>query len=161
MAKETAAVKKGTENKGAASSSKFAVVLVRGLARIPVPIVHTLALLKLIRKNRCIIVEDTPMYRGMLKKVKDYITWGEISEETFVSLVEKRGQPFKGRLQDRKMTYTYKTLEFKGKNYLPYFNLNPPRGGFERKGIKVAYPAGGALGYRGEKMNELLQRMIP
>lgn len=38
--------------------------------------------------------------------------------------------------------------------------LNPPRGGWERKGIKKSFTEGGALGYRGAKMDDLLKRMM-
>ncbi|MCK5561102.1 MAG: 50S ribosomal protein L30, partial [Thermoplasmata archaeon] len=40
----------------------------------------------------------------------------------------------------------------------PIIRLHPPRKGYE--GIKRAYTVGGALGYRGKKINELLARMI-
>ena len=40
-------------------------------------------------------------------------------------------------------------------------NLHPPRGGFERKGIKIPFKVGGALGYRGEKISDLIKRMLP
>ena len=36
----------------------------------------------------------------MVKKAKDYITWGEIDAETFKLLVEKRGNAKKGEKQD-------------------------------------------------------------
>jgi len=38
------------------------------------------------------------------------------------------------------------------------FRLNPPKKGY--KSIKKSYKEGGALGYRGEKINNLIQRMI-
>ena len=41
-----------------------------------------------------------------------------------------------------------------------YFRLNAPRKGFGRKGIKHPYQNGGALGYRGQAINELIKRMI-
>jgi large subunit ribosomal protein L30 len=138
--------------------NKLAVVLVRGLAGVEKHVKDTLMMLKLSRKNRCVVVSVD--LKGMLLKAKDYITWGEISDETFTKLVEKRGVEFKGRLEDRKKKYTYKTLEVKGKKYLPYFNLNPPKKGFGRKGIKAQFKTGGALGYRSDKMNDLLERMI-
>jgi large subunit ribosomal protein L30 len=40
------------------------------------------------------------------------------------------------------------------------FRLSPPRGGFERKGIKTPFTMGGALGNRKEKINDLIKRMI-
>ena len=44
-------------------------------------------------------------------------------------------------------------------NIQPVFKLHPPKKGFKGK-IKRAYGAGGELGYRGEKINELIKRMI-
>lgn len=144
----------------AVSSGRMAVVLVRGLVGVRKPIKDTLSLLQLRRKNHCVVVPATPVFLGMLQKVKDYVTWGEINEEGYKALVEKRGEVYKGRLQDSKGKYSYKVLEVAGKKYKPYFRLNPPRKGFGRKGIKVAFNAGGTLGYRGDKMQELLERMI-
>ena len=40
------------------------------------------------------------------------------------------------------------------------FRLNSPRKGYGRKGIKVSFNEGGALGYRGNKINDLIKRMI-
>ena len=44
--------------------------------------------------------------------------------------------------------------------FKPYFKLHPPRGGFERKGIKTPFSLGGVLGYRKEKMNDLVRKML-
>ena len=41
-----------------------------------------------------------------------------------------------------------------------FFKLRPPEGGFERKGVKHPFSMGGVLGYRKEKINELLMRML-
>ncbi len=139
---------------------KLAVVLVRGFARLRQPLGDTLAMLKLNRKNTCVLVNDTPSIQGMLIKVKDFIAWGEVTTETVTELFIKRGILYTGRLTDSKRIYSYKSIEFEGKKYYPYFYLMPPRQGFGRKGIKLAYNAGGALGYRGEKINDLIQRMI-
>lgn len=141
-------------------AGQFAVVLVRGQAELTQPMLDTLKFLRLHRKNTCVVVADTPVNRGMIAKVKDYVTWGEITEEVFKELVQKRGKVFLARQQDENKMYSYKTLPVQGKKYKPYFTLNPPRKGFGRKGIKVAFTAGGALGYRGEKINDLLRRMI-
>ena len=39
------------------------------------------------------------------------------------------------------------------------FRLKPPVHGFEKNGIKKQFSLGGALGYRGDAMNDLLRRM--
>jgi large subunit ribosomal protein L30 len=42
--------------------------------------------------------------------------------------------------------------------FKPIFRLSPPRKGFE--GNKRSYQNGGALGYRGKDINELIERML-
>jgi large subunit ribosomal protein L30 len=139
---------------------KIAVVLVRGLVNVTHAIKDTLAMLKLTRKNTCIVVDNNPTMLGMIKKAKDYVTWGEISEETYKELVAKRGVLYLGPIQDSKKKYNYKTLEIEGKHYKPYFRLNPPSKGFGRKGIKMPFNKGGGLGPRSDKMNDLILRML-
>ncbi len=146
------------ENKKA--GTKVAIVLVRGHIDLPQPVRDTLKMLKLTRKNFCAVVEDNAVYRGMIKKVKDYVTYGEITEEMFAKLVKARGEIFLGRTTDAKGKYSYATLKFNGKDYKKYFRLNPPRKGFGRKGIKMSFKVGGALGNRGDKINDLIERML-
>ncbi len=143
-----------------AKSSKLAIVLVRGVVGVTQSVKDTLSLLRLNRKNHCIVVDNNPVNLGMIKKVKDFTTWGEIDADTFKELVDKRGEEFQARLTDRKEKYSYKSLEINGKKYKPYFRLNPPKKGFGRKGIKMAFKVGGGLGYRAEKINDLIKRMI-
>lgn len=133
------------------SKGKLAVVLVRGMVKVVRPVKETLMMLNLHRKNHCVVVDNTPVYKGMLLRVKDYITWGGIDDATFAELVQKRGQLSDGR---------QKSLEINGKKYKRYFALNPPRKGFGRNGVKRSFKIGGALGDRGEKMNDLVKRML-
>lgn len=141
--------------------SKIAIVRVRGSVNLSGEVKDTLSLLRLYRKNYCVVVDDSPSYKGMIKKVKDYVTYGEIDDETYKELVEKRGREYKGREKDKKGKIEYKKfILVEGKKIKPFFRLNPPRKGFGRKGIKVGFKAKGALGYRGDKINDLLKRMI-
>ena len=144
----------------AKDGDKVAIVLVRGLVKVNSGIKSTLSSMRLNRKNKCVVLIMGQNLKGMLQNVKDYVTWGPISEETYNQLVEKRGQEFKGRLQDSKKLYGYKTLEIAGKHYKPYFTLSPPRKGFGRKGIKISFKVGGALGNRADKMDDLIMRML-
>ena len=140
---------------------RTAVIRVRGAVNLNREVKNTLNLLRLYRKNFCIVVDNSPSFNGMIKKVKDYVTYGEIDDETYGLLVEKRGEEYKGREQDRKEKIRYKKFVLiNGKKIKPFFRLNPPKGGFGRKGIKVSFKAHGALGYRGNKINDLLKRMI-
>ncbi len=123
---------------------KLAVVRVRGLVRVKKEINYTMELLGLHRKNYCVLVDKKEI--GMIKKVKDYVTYGEIDKETEDALIKKRGEKTKGR---------------DGKEVMKkFFRLSPPKKGFGRKGIKFSFSKSGALGYRGEKINDLLKRMM-
>jgi large subunit ribosomal protein L30 len=140
---------------------KIAVVRIRGGIGVRERIKKALNLLRLYRQNYCVVIPNTPSYMGQLFMVKDFVTWGEITDETYNSLVEKRGEPYTGRLTDSKGKMNYKKfITVNNKNIKPFFRLSPPRKGFERKGIKKSFRAGGALGYRKEDINDLLTRMM-
>jgi|SRR3989338_7922906 len=154
---------------------KFAVIQIRGTIHVAEKIIDTLNMLRLTRKNSCTIVEGTPENLGMIIKIKDLVTWGEINNETFRMLIEKRGRlPANKQLTEEylkektKMNFDLFTKSFmEGKIKLkevpglkPYFRLKPPTGGFDKNGIKTPYSLGGALGYRKDDINNLIRRMI-
>jgi len=154
---------------------KIAIVQIRGLIGVNKKVKDTLRMLNLSKKNSCSIVDNNPIFIGMIKKCKDYITWGEINEETLKLLLEKRGKlPGNKFLSEdyikNKLNLTFgqfakEVIEGKRKlRDLPglkmCFRLHPPKGGFERGGIKVPYSMGGVLGYRKEKINDLIEKMI-
>ena len=114
--------------------SKLAVVRIKGISRLPSEVVDTLKMLNLEKKFACAVVDNNKSFKGMVKKVDHMVAWGEVSEET-IKLLEKRKR---------------------GKG----FALHPPIGGFGRKGIKLPFGLGGAYGYRAEKINDLLKRMV-
>jgi len=117
--------------------SKIAIVRIAGDVGKSGEINSTLKMLNLKRKFSCSVLENTKANMGMVKKVKDFATYGEIGEDTLKVLQQKRGKKNK-----------------------KFFSLHPPIKGFERKGTKKSFKEGGALGYRGEKINDLLKRMI-
>lgn len=129
---------------------KIAVVRIRGINRVSHKVERTMQQLRLYRKNYCAVVPDTPSFRGMLAKVKDLVAYGPIDDAGYKMLVEKHGEEYKGSGQ---------YVEIDNKKLKPFFRLQPPRGGFERKGIKKVYAVGGALGFR-ENMMGLIERMI-
>jgi len=148
-------------NKEIKNTNQFAAVRVRGLTGVKTKIADTLNMLRLYKNNYCSVLPNNPIYMGMLKKAKDYITWGEIDDETFKMLVDKRGEEFNGREADSKGKIKYNDfVVINNKKIKKSFRLNPPRKGFGRKGIKNPFTSGGALGYRGEKINDLIKRMV-
>ncbi len=143
------------------SDKMVAIIRVRGKNKISKEMNHTLDMLRLYNNNYCVLIPSTPAIKGMIQKVKDYITWGETDEKMLSELVEKRGEEFKGAESDKQGKLNYKRfIEIKGKKIKPFFRLNPPKKGYGRKGIKVPFKLGGALGNRKEKINELIRRML-
>jgi large subunit ribosomal protein L30 len=149
------------------------VVRIRGGVNAPRRVEDTLRMLRVHRNNTATIIDDRPDYLGMLQRVKDWVTWGEARPETIKMLLEKRGRTIGGRpLDDRILG----ELGFSSVGELaeaiaegriqlrklkvvkPFFRLHPPKGGF-KKSIKRSYTDRGELGYRGEAINELVERM--
>ncbi|MGC9059277.1 MAG: 50S ribosomal protein L30 [Candidatus Aenigmatarchaeota archaeon] len=153
----------------------YAVIRIRGTVGVPKRIEDTLKLLRLKTLYSCNIVPENDSYRGMLEKVKDFVTYGEIERETLIHLLKKRLR-MKGKgnkkvsEEDLKKVTNFNSFEefadalLQGKVKLkdfeafhPYFRLRPPSKGL--KSIKEHWPKGD-LGYRGKEINELLKRMI-
>ena len=152
----------------------YAVIRIRGLVNLKPDIKKTLNLLNLTRANHCVVLDETPSVKGMLQVAKDYITWGEIDKKTLTNLITSRGR----LISDKALTNDYlkSSTSFETINNLsdaiinkkflykeipsikPIFRLNPPKKGFE--GIKRSFSNKGALGYRGEEINNLIERMI-
>ena len=142
-------------------NEKLAIIRVRGLTGVKYDIDMTLEKLRLYKKNYCVVVPKTQSYVGMIKKIKDYVTWGGIDEKTYKELVEKRKEEYKGNTSDRKGKINYnKFADVDGKKIKKFFRLNSPKKGYGRKGTKVSFKNSGALGYRGDKINDLIMRMI-
>jgi len=114
--------------------NKIAVILIRGLKAANPGIVDTLKMLNLTRRNSCAVVNETKSMLGMINKVRNYATYGEIDEET-LKLMKKKANAV-------------------------CYRLNSPKKGYGRKGIKYDFSSGGALGYRGKKINDLIKRML-
>jgi len=152
----------------------YAVVRIKGTVNIKPDIKKTLQLLRLTRANHCVLVGEEKNLKGMLQVVKDYVTWGEIDKKMLTSLIKQRGK-LEG---DKQITdkYVSSATSFDGieklsegiiskkfnykdiPNVKPLFRLNPPKKGY--KSIKRSYKVGGALGYRGKEINQLLEKMM-
>ncbi len=149
------------------------VVRIRGGVDAQKTVEATLTMLRMERNNYATILNESPSYIGMLRKVKDYVTWGEPTAETVKALLEKRGK----LLGDEKVTdEALKTLGYESVEALantiatggvefsqlnginPFFRMHPPKKGF-KKTVKRPYRDNGELGYRGDAINELIKRM--
>ena len=150
----------------------WAVVKVRGSINVKPKIKETMKLMRLNRVNHCVIVPENETYEGMLKIIKDYVTWGEVDVETTELMLESSGKTSGNAIFTKKelKDSSFKTMKALAKNLSegkvvmrdvpklkPLFRLHPPRKGYE--GVKRSFKEGGALGYRGEKINQLIRRM--
>jgi len=131
-------------------------------------------MLNLTRNNYAVLIDDRSSFLGMLKTAQNHVTWGEISKETASTLIKVKGR----LVGNKKLTDEYaQSIGFKSldelveaisncrieywtlKNIQPVFKLHPPTKGYKGK-TKKGYTMGGELGYRGEKIEELIKRMI-
>ncbi len=155
--------------------NRIVIIRIRGKNHVQKKVADTLKMLRLYKPNGCVVVPNNPVYLGMIKKVKDYITWGEIDQDTFTMLLTKRGKimgdkPLEENYLKEKTKLGFSEFikeYFEGKKELKdipgfktFFRLCPPSKGYERKGIKKPFSMGGALGYRKEKINDLVKRMM-
>ena len=152
---------------------RLAVVRVRGRVKVNQEIEDTLKMLRLTRANHCVFIDNRPSYLGMLQKVKDYVTWGEVDEEDVALILKHRGELIGGKkLTDEyvKEKTKFKSIDDFAKAFVnfkaelkdipdlkPVFRLHPPRKGYRK--IKRSFSEGGALGYRGKEIGSLLYRM--
>jgi len=111
-----------------------AIIRITGEVGLRKDIIETFNRLRLRKKYSCIIIEKPNKEQlGMIKKVRDFVAYGDIEEKIYKKLIEKRKTKIKN-----------------------FFRLHPPRGGIK---TKIHFPKG-ALGDHKEKINELIERML-
>ena len=151
----------------------YAVVQVRGVVNTRHEIKETLKMLRLHHINHCVLIPETPEYLGMIRKVKDFVAYGEVNAETLETILRTRGRLLGNKpLTDEylKTASSYSSVselaealadgEIKLKDIpelKPVLRMHPPRKGY--KTIKRTFNQGGALGYYGREINSLLYKM--
>ncbi len=150
----------------------LAAIRIRGSAKVRSEHARTMELLRLYKVNHLVLVEEKQ--KPMLEKVNSFVTFGEINANVLSKLIEKRA-----RLEgDKKVTEAFlkgkkiKSFEELAKHVIegkaslkavgikPVFRLNCPKKGHTRLGIKKPFNIGGSAGYRANKINELIERMM-
>jgi len=135
------------------------IIRIRGEVGLNKDVAETLNRMRLMRKYTCVVITPNPENMGMLKKVKDHVAFGEITDKTFEELLAKRGQLVdKTKKVDTKKAADEikKGKKFEELNLKPFFRLHPPRKGIHSK---LHYPKG-VLGNNKEKINDLVLRML-
>jgi len=149
-------------------------VRIRGTIRASRKVRGTLQMLNLTRNNYAVLIDNRPSFLGMLKTAQNFVTWGEVSKELVSMLIKERGRLAGGKkLTDEyaqkigyeslgelvEAVFNCRMEYWKLPSVKTVFRLHPPSKGFKGK-VKKGYGVGGELGYRGEKINELIKRMI-
>ncbi len=150
------------------------VIRVRGRPERSEEQERTLQHLRLHAPNHATIIPDDDVHRGMVRKVEHFITYGELTEDGVLGLLQERGRaPGNKPLTDEYVAeHTgFSSLEelsealVSGEARLnkldgikPVFRLHPPRGGYENNNRH--FNEGGTLGYRGDEINALIERML-
>lgn len=114
------------------------IIRIKGQVGIKTTVVQTLNRLRLRKKYSCVVIKLTKEKIGMLKKIRNFVAYGEIDDATYKELVKKRGKK-----------------DEEG-NLKPFFRLHPPRGGIKSK---LHFPKG-ALGDHGKDINKLIKKML-
>ena len=138
------------------------IIRIRGEIGLRGNAAEALNRIRLRKKYSCVVLQKPKAEDfGVLKKIKNFVAYGEISDDVFQKLMEKRGK----LIDKNKKTDLKKAAEeiIKGKSYQdanikPFFRLHPPRGGIDSKihfGKKK-----GVLGNHGKEINKLLERML-
>ncbi len=115
-------------------SQMIAIIRITGDVNISGAVRETFNRLRLRRKYSCIVLSPNKEQEGMIDKVRDFVAFGEINENTLKKLIEKRGT----------------------KSNPNFFRLHPARGGMK---TKFHFPKG-VLGNNKDKINNLIERML-
>jgi len=138
------------------------IIRIRGDVKLDGDIRETFNRMHLRRKYSCIVINPNKEQLGMIKKLEDFTAFGEIRKDIFEKLIDIRGERIGGKSGAKKDSKKVVEEVEKGKSYQslgfkPFFRLHPPRGGI--KSSKRHFPRG-VLGNNGEKINDLLLRML-
>ena len=161
----------------AAEKTFLLAIRVKGEFGTPWVLGTALTSLHLEGKFNAVLVENKPESIGMLRQVKEYVTWGDVSTNEVAILLRERGE-FSGgapmtnetvkekfgeaSVQDLASALTKGRIDLRTlwrAGLSPVFRLRPPSGGFEGS-IKRAYTSRGELGNRGQAIAGLLTRMV-
>jgi len=135
------------------------IIRIHGRVGLDRDIKETLERLRLGKKYTCVVINPNKEQIGMIKKLRNFVAFGNIRKDVFGKLIDKRGQKIdkKKKIDSKKIVEelekgkTYESLNLK-----PFFRLHPPRGGINSK---LHFPRG-VLGDNKEHINKLVERML-
>ena len=136
------------------------IIRIVGRVNLNGDVKETLQRLRLGKKYSCVVlVNPNKEQTGMIKKLRDYVAFGEINRDVFEKLINIRGQKInkKNKTDSKKIVEEIqKGKAYESLNLKPFFRLHPPRGGINSK---LHFPKG-VLGDNKEHINKLIERML-
>jgi large subunit ribosomal protein L30 len=151
-----------------------ALVQIRGDVNMDTDIHDTLKMLNIHHVNHATLVPETETYNGMVSKVNDFVAFGEPSQETVETLIERRGEPDEGDadvddewvaentdyddIAGLAFALLSEETTLREQGLSPTLRLHPPRGGHD--GVKHPVKEGGQLGrHDTDGIDDLLEAM--
>ena len=128
------------------------------MVQIPNDVQETLYRMRLRQKYAAILLDDTPENARLLLKVRNFVAFGNVSEDTLKALIVARGERLDRKPVASSMKVPTSETEVDKSGLKPFFRLHPPRKGIDCKnhfGIRK-----GVLGNNGEKINDLVRKML-
>lgn len=135
------------------------IIRIHGQVKIRKDVEETLYRLRLRKKYACIVIKPTKENKNMIKKVNNFVAYGDIDKKTLKNLIDKRGQKIDKSKKidaDKAVEHIESGKDMEEVNLKPFFRLHPPRKGIKSK---LHYPKG-VLGNNKEKINDLVGRML-
>lgn len=138
----------------------YVAIRISGMVKVQSKTEETLFRLRLRRKYSAVLLEENPVNGRILKKIRDFVAYGRISEENIIKLIELRGQKTKDykKIESKKIASELGKKKLSDFGLKPFFRLHPPRGGIESK--KHFGVGKGVLGDNKDNINKLLNRML-
>jgi large subunit ribosomal protein L30 len=169
-------VEKPVEREPEPAARYLVAIRIDGTPNVRPPEELTLNSLRMKTRFSTVLLRDNPSVRGMLQRIKDYVTWAEARKEDIELLLSNRARTTDGLGLTSK--FLKKKSELAGVGELvsnlqsgkvtlaglremgiePCFRLHPPRGGFPRSS-KRPFTDRGELGFRKEGLHPLLVKM--
>jgi large subunit ribosomal protein L30 len=135
-------------------------IRISGQIEIPKKIQEALFRLRIRKKYTATLLQPTVENQKLLKKLRNYIAYGDIDKETLKLLIEKRAKPLPGKKLD--VSKTLSDLEKKKITELdikPFFGLHPAKGGIDSK-LHFGTSKKAVLGDNKKSINDLVRRML-
>ena len=136
------------------------VIRISGVVEVPREIQEALFRLRLRRKYAAVLLNPSNENLKLLKKIRNFVAYGDIDEETLRLLFEKRGKTIntKTKIDIDKIIEQINKKSISSLGLKPFFRLHPPRNGIDSK---FHFPIRkGVLGDNKEKINQLVRRML-